>query len=214
MFSNAAIDVDDQKRFWVTDGGAIDNRGMETLLYAVRLALKDMKREQLPRLHIVVADASAFSSSYSQDRGLSSMTGGGARYASHLDAELVEAIKKTYEDAGVGDKFKFSYVMMPDLLRESGSFGTHWMLQQRIRVRPAADPKAGPIQREEDPVDLSGKEMVEVIRALHTGVSGQLSIDACKVLHWSRKDTGHSKGWSQVLAALGGTDPMPTCKVK
>ena len=214
VFSNAAIDVDGKKRFWVTDGGAIDNRGMETLLYAVRLALKDMKKEQLPRLHIVVADASAFSSAYSQDRGLSSMTGGGARYASHLDAELVEAIRKTYEDAGVGVKFKFSYVMMPDLLRESGSFGTHWMLQERIRVHPAADPKADKAQKDEDPVDLSGKEMVEVIRALHTGVSGELKPDACKVLHWSRKDAGHSKGWSEVLAALGGTDAAPTCKLK
>ena len=109
VFSNAAIDVGGQKRFWVTDGGAVDNRGMEMLLYAVRLALKDLKKEQLPRLHIVVADASAFSSAYSQDRGLSSMTGGGARYASHLDAELVEAISKTYEGAGIKDKFKFSY---------------------------------------------------------------------------------------------------------
>lgn len=142
------------------------------------------------------------------------MTGGGARYASHLDAELVEAIKKTYDDAGVGAKFKFSYVMMPDLLRESGSFGTHWMLQERIRVRPAADPKAEPGQKGEDPVELTGKEMVQVIRALHTGVSSELKPDACKVLHWSRKDTGHSKGWSQVLDALGGTDPAPTCELK
>jgi hypothetical protein len=32
VFPNAGVDVADTRRYWVTDGGAIDNRGMETLL--------------------------------------------------------------------------------------------------------------------------------------------------------------------------------------
>jgi hypothetical protein len=203
VFSNAAIDLDNSTRYWVTDGGAIDNRGMETLLYAVRLALLEIPKHQLPRLHIVVADASAFSPSFAQDRGISSMTGAGSRFASHLDTELVDAIRKTYADAQVPDRFKFSYVMMPNLLRQSGSFGTHWMLQDRIKVRHV-----------EETVTLSGDEMIGVIRALHTGDTQRLSAPACQVLEWSREDKGHQDGWAGVLAAIGGTDPPPACKTK
>lgn len=201
VFSNAAIDVNERIRYWVTDGGAVDNRGMEMLLYAVRLALETIVDEHLPRLHIVVADASAFSSSYSQDRGISAMTGAGARYASHLDAELVEAIRSRYARASHPDRFQFSYVMMPDLLRESGSFGTHWMLQDNIKVHHG-----------EESATISGDEMVNVIRALHSGDDNNFTPVACQILGWSREDSGHSVGWTAVLKALGGTVKVPTCK--
>ena len=201
VFSNAAIDVGERIRYWVTDGGAVDNRGMEMLLYAVRLALETITDEQLPRLHIVVADASAFSTSYAQDRGISTMTGAGARYASHLDAELVEAIRSRYARASHPDRFQFSYVMMPDLLRESGSFGTHWMLQDSIEVHHG-----------KESATVSGDDMVKVIRALHSGEDNDFSPVACQVLDWSRKDIGHSAGWGAVVKAIGGTDKAPTCK--
>lgn len=199
VFSNAAIDVDDATRYWVTDGGAVDNRGMEMLLYAVRDALRPVQDENLPRLHIVVADASAFSSEYSQDRGVSTMAGGGARYASHLNAELVAAIRARY--AKVPDRFTFSYVMLPDILRRSGSFGTHWMLQDRIEVHAGADKET-----------VTGQEMVRVIRAMHSGDTSGLSGAGCRVLAWSRQDAGHRDGWNAVVKALGGSDAAAECK--
>jgi hypothetical protein len=39
IFSNAAIDIDKKTRYWVTDGGAVDNRGIEMMLYALLEAL-------------------------------------------------------------------------------------------------------------------------------------------------------------------------------
>lgn len=201
VFSNAAIDVDEQARYWVTDGGAIDNRGIETLLYAVRLELKNVSSADLPRLHIIVADASAFSTAYSQDRGLSTVTGGGSRYASHLNAELLDAIRERYKDNP--ERFEFSYIMMPGILRESGSFGTHWMLQDRIKVRNGTDR-----------VTISGQEMVKVIRALHTGDDKALHPDGCKVYLRSREDGTHRDRWSSVLNALGGSIPAPSCNTK
>ncbi|MFZ5550868.1 MAG: hypothetical protein ACOZJX_19375 [Pseudomonadota bacterium] len=197
VFSNAAIDVDDKTRYWVTDGGAVDNRGMEMLLYALRLQLGKLPADRLPKLHVIVADASALSDGYSQDRGVSSMAGAGSRFASHLNAELVTAIQSHY--AAQPQRFKFSYVMMPDLLRESSSFGTHWMLQGTIRVRHGDDTRT-----------IGGRDMVQVIRALHSpGAERGLSAPACRVLAWSREDQGHQRGWQAVREALGGRAPPP-----
>ena len=210
VFSNAALDVDDKVRYWLTDGGAVDNRGMEMMLYAVRLALDPLPENQLPRLHIIVADASAFSSVFEQDRGLSTMSGAGSRYASHLDAELVEAIRRKY--ANHRDRFDFSYVMMPDILRESGSFGTHWMLQDTIRMRHVdakkCDAHGVPT---ESSLTLSGRETVRLIRSMHSAQSGSLSADACEVLRWANEDKGHRDGWAAVLKAIGATESHPTC---
>ncbi len=200
VFSNAAIDVDERDRYWVTDGGAVDNRGMEMLLYALRLVLDGWPANTpLPRLHVVVADASALSEGYSQDRGISSMAGAGSHYASHLNAELVAAIRQRY--AATPERFAFSYVMMPDLLRESGSFGTHWMLQGTIRVRHGDESRT-----------ISGPQAVQVIRALHSpGAEQGLQADACTVLQWARSDEGHRAGWAAVRAAVGGREAPLAC---
>ena len=40
VFSNAAIDVGRNTRYWVTDGGAVDNRGVEMMFYALREAIR------------------------------------------------------------------------------------------------------------------------------------------------------------------------------
>lgn len=199
VFSNAAIDVDDRMRYWITDGGAVDNRGLEMLLYAVRLSLAKRNGDQLPRLHIIVADASAFSDAYTQDRGVSSLAGAGSHLASQLDAELVADLRRIYEKHP--DRFHFSYVMMPDRLRESGSFGTHWMLQPQISVRLASNVAT-----------VSGTEMIQIVRALHTpGAERQLSKNACAVFVASRADPSHQSGWQEFVTELGGAVPPPAC---
>jgi hypothetical protein len=203
VFSNAAIDVDNQKRYWVTDGGAADNRGMEMMLYALRLTLQKLNPNELPSIYVVVADASAFSDAYTQDRGVSSMAEAGSHFASHLNSELISSIRQLYQLHP--DRFHFSYVMMPDRLRESGSFGTHWMLQSRITVRESKDKGA-------DSRTITGDEMVAVLRALHTpGFHGKLSSKACTVLEWAYADPAHSGGWSELVTALGGSNPKPDC---
>jgi predicted acylesterase/phospholipase RssA len=74
VFSNAAVDKDQTNRFWVTDGGAADNRGIDALLFALRGALREQKTctnsHRVPMIHIIVADASAATIDYQQDRGM------------------------------------------------------------------------------------------------------------------------------------------------
>jgi hypothetical protein len=202
VFSNAAIDVDNKKRYWVTDGGAEDNRGMEMLLFALRSSLADQNSDTLPNLFIIVADASGFSDRYTQDRGLGSLSGAGTHFASQLDAELVESIRQKY--GSHGDRFHFSYVRMPDLIRQSDSFGTNWMLQTRIKVDTGSAK-----------ITLAGEEMVKVLRALHTPtMASKLTDNGCKILEASLQDVGHRQGWIDLVTGLGGTDTIPSCRHK
>lgn len=186
--------------------GAADNRGMEMMLYTLRVTLKAMDPDKLPPIYIVVADASSFSDSYIQDRGISSMEGAGNHFASHLDSELVDSIRQLY--SSYPDRFQFSYVMMPDGLRQSGSFGTHWMLQSCITVRrpdtaATNDPAA---------VTITGKEMVAVLRVLHTPeFHGRLSDKACMVLDWAAQDDANTQAWSELVSRLEGTNPISKC---
>jgi hypothetical protein len=50
VFSNAAVDLDNTSRYWVTDGGATDNRGLISLLLALKGALQkfDERRAAVP----------------------------------------------------------------------------------------------------------------------------------------------------------------------
>ena len=216
VFSNAAVDVDREIRdpdretsgsekhtppinqpirYWITDGGAVDNRGMEMMLFALLRALEPIPADKRPPLLILVADASSFSDKYSQNRGISSLAGAGSHFASHLDSELYARIAALY--ARCPEKLRFSYVMMPDHLRESGSFGTHWMLQSWIRVRGPEVPG----QKQEN-IAITGEQMIQVLRALHDPDQQKtLPSDAGKVLEWSREDCGHKDGWATPFTA-------------
>jgi len=146
-----------------------------------------------------ITEAYAFSERYTQDRGLLSLSEAGTHFASHLHSELVASIEKKYEHHP--ERFHFSYLRMPDHLRESGSFDTNWMLQNRIEVVHGVEN-----------VSISGQEMVEVLRALHAPVPARnLASDGCKVLVWSRQDSGHQQAWLNLATALGGSDTPPNC---
>jgi hypothetical protein len=183
VFSNAAVDVGGDSRYWVTDGGVIDNRGMEMMLYALRQALAtgpDGRRpKRLPRIHVIVADASAFSEGFSQDRGVGPATSGGSQFAGQLAAELVRGIEAKYSEYGQSGDFRFWYLMMPDELRTSTSFGTHWMLQPSITIAH----RTFPHERK----TLTGQDTIELIRALFTGADRQRTNDAKTVLSWLRE---------------------------
>jgi hypothetical protein len=232
VFANAAIDTDRQDRYWATDGGAADNRGMEMLLYSLRGALDHVAADQLPRLHIIVADAGAYGDDYVQDRGVSSALGGGAHFASALDSQLKSSIEQLYVKHP--DRFAFSYVYMPRPLRASGSFGTHWMLQDRITVHQKherttlKDWLLSFIGKEANPqTTISGEDMINVLRSLYNraplsfenGSSPkpvELSSKARKVLLWAREENSAEQSrveWRKVMAALGDTDPdtAPLC---
>lgn len=194
VFSNAAIDVDRRLRYWVTDGGAVDNRGIEMLLYAFREALGDCATVsalgRLPRALIVVIDASAYSDSYSQDRGIGAMMGAGTQFVSLLIEEQLRSIRDLYEKAGQEGRFRFVYLPMPRALRESGSFGTHWMLQPHITVSLKTN----------GPQRLTGEQMIGLLRAMHgTKGTGTFSPQVQAVFNEAMTDTG----WRAGAKALG-----------
>jgi len=75
------------------------------------------------------------------------------------------------------------YLPMPLRLRESGSFGTHWMLQPHIEVQSGAG----------DSHQLTGEETLQLLRELHgAGQGSKLSANGRAVLGWVRQD----KAWS------------------
>lgn len=187
VFSNAAVDIDGDARYWVTDGGAVDNRGLEMLLYSLRDALDDgdgVKRcGGLPKVLVLTVDASGYSDEFKQDRGAGTTLAAGTQFASLVDVALRNSIQEIYERHGKRDDFRFVYLPMPLDLRESGSFGTHWMLQPTIEVRNH-DPANG------ESLKIKGVEMVQLLRQLQAGGDGSgLKPPARTILGWARQDT-------------------------
>lgn len=58
VFSNAAVDIG-RSRYWVTDGGAMDNRGLISLLYVLKEALAGNSNEQCGAMEIEPGDDQA-----------------------------------------------------------------------------------------------------------------------------------------------------------
>jgi hypothetical protein len=147
VFTNAAVDVPvsdrvpdelDGVRYWVTDGGAVENRGVLSLLFALRAAVRQEIDQRAgaggpaPRFHVLVAEASGESTSYSSLPGLSSRFGAPAQLGSQLMKELQNEIQTAMEE--LGGKMDIHYLAMPGQLRVDGGLGTHWMLPGKIRL--------------------------------------------------------------------------------
>ena len=217
VFSNAGIDVGDTSRYWVTDGGAVDNRGVEMLLYAFHDALIDKDEctsariKSLPKVTLVIVDASAYSDKYSQDRGIGSAMSAGTQVTSLLAEKQLRLIKKIYKDMKQKDDFKVVYLPMPLCLRESGSFGTHWMLQPNIKItldesslwkRFTMWVKSTILRNDPGPGGsrtLEGDEVIKLLRVMHgNGRREKLSSDAQDVLKYMVQDEGWRKGARQL----------------
>jgi hypothetical protein len=199
VFSNAGVDIGQSDRYWVSDGGVLDNRGMETLLYAVRQAIDGQQADACPSkrpIHMIVADASAFSESFSQDRAVGTAIAAGAPFASQLAVELVADIKSRYR----GGSFTYHGLTMPNMMRRSGAFGTHWMLQPYIAVKSA-----------NCHMTIRGLQMVHILRALHGGTDNGLDDEERQVLRCAQFDTDsagdtnaktHQALWEGITTAL------------
>jgi len=174
-FPNVGIVIDDNEEHWVTDGGAADNRGIESLLYSLRQALRDQMGKavsfDLPRIHIIVAEASAFSTKYSQDRGIGSTFGASQKFASQLMVELLEDCRAAYGDLAMrsgldaqseDEGIMLHYLAMPSFFRSKVGIGTNWMLPASVTFYPP-DTDSSREQR----VTVSGKTASLLIRALH-----------------------------------------------
>jgi hypothetical protein len=139
VFSNAALDVDRRDRYWITDGGAVENRGLISLLLALRGALEKPLHEAgpLPDIHIVMVEASSGSNRYVQDRGIGSKFGAPAKIANQLIRELLDQAARLYRG-----RLYYHELPMPEFLRIDGGLGTHWMLPRNVEMR-IPDGRAG-----------------------------------------------------------------------
>lgn len=191
IFSNAAVDLNDEIRYWVTDGGAIDNRGMEVLLYALKDALQGLTSSEarMPPLLVIVIDASSYSDGYSQDRGLGTVTSAGRVFASQLAIEVERDVRELYTSKG--GEFSFHYLPMPLLLRRSDTFGTHWMLQKSVTII-----------RDDKEIILRDDDVVGLLKALHTDTEAKLPGEANKAQEWIRQEDEHRRSWGQIKDTL------------
>jgi hypothetical protein len=145
VFSNARVrigpDVEDAKQgacsrsYFVTDGGATENLGLVSALYALRSTLTDMDAETpLSDIHILALEASAIDYDYSDDRGLGAATGGSKE---RINAGLTQALLREVQklaDERHHVQVHVHYLPLPVAFRSRGGFGTHWMFAPTVRV--------------------------------------------------------------------------------
>ncbi len=189
VFPNSAVDVGDMDRYWVTDGGASENRGIISLLYALHAAVRELAAAgdcmgPCPVVHVVVAEASATDLGFDQRRGLGAVAGAKRKYASQLMVTLVERIRKDYQQ--IDGRLDVHYLYMPLVMRSRGGVGTHWMLPPSITVRaPFGLNNDG---KESESVVLDDETVLSIFSSLHAPSDRNLSEStapaARKVWEW------------------------------
>jgi len=187
-------------RYWVTDGGAADNRGLESLLWAIDSAVQARPATcgHVPDILVIELDAGGFSNAYSQDRGAGAALAGGGEYASALSGEIRGVLDRTYRDPNHPDRDKVQlfYIEMPLPMRMT--WGTHWMLQDTIALRPA--------DRKARPQTVSGVDAIGLLRALHNPPSPTLAAASWygTVRGWLTADCWHTDEWKWFTDAFAG----------
>jgi hypothetical protein len=199
VFPNARVIVKGEggdcpdRSYFVTDGGAEENLGLVSALFAVRSALEDIKqkpcgepsppaapgRPKCPRplrpIHFVIAEASAASYDYEQDRGVSAaFSSAKERMTGGLAEELISETEGLYRTLNGGaDGLHFHYLALPLAFRARGGFGTHWMHASQITMTdPRARRAPGWLDRVRAPfsdrsVTLTKADLSELWTALH-----------------------------------------------
>ena len=140
VFPNARVVVSGgasrcaERSFYVTDGGATENLGLVSALYAMQGALRVWPSgKALPPIHVVAIEASAVSYDYTQDRGLGAATGGSKeRINGELTEMLLGQIRQRVTE--LHGELHLHYLPLPVAFRSRGGFGTHWMYAKEFRV--------------------------------------------------------------------------------
>jgi len=178
VFSNARVrlvtrtDVEcNAQSYFVTDGGATENLGLVSALFALRGTLTQLPPgAALSDVHVLAFEASAIDYDYRDDRGIGAATGGAKE---RINAGLTQSLLK--EVGGLlathGAALRVHYLPLPVAFRSRGGFGTHWMFARNVRV---SNPllAAAPSRRDSfmetsrDHVDLERAEVMTTWRAL------------------------------------------------
>ena len=141
VFSNARVRLITRKNvecnaqsYFVTDGGATENLGLVSALFALRGTLTQLPvTAQLTDIHVLAFEASAIGYDYRDDRGVGAATGGSKE---RINAGLTQSLMKEIGAllAPHGAALRVHYLPLPVAFRSRGGFGTHWMFARNIRV--------------------------------------------------------------------------------
>ncbi|MEO8061931.1 MAG: patatin-like phospholipase family protein [Pseudomonadota bacterium] len=140
VFSNARVRLKSSEQgvcaesYFVTDGGATENLGLVSALYALRGTLLQMEPgTALGDIHVLALEASAIDYDYHDDRGIGAATGGSKE---RINSGLTQALLREIEAlvAAHGAKLRVHYLPLPVAFRSRGGFGTHWMFARSINV--------------------------------------------------------------------------------
>jgi hypothetical protein len=177
VFSNARVRLytaDKSKcprSYFVTDGGATENLGLVSALYALRGSVRSLPEDKrLADIHLLAFEASAIDYDYSDDRGIGAATGGSKeRINAGLTQMLLEEVRGLV--TARGGRLRVHYLPLPVAFRSRGGFGTHWMFAPSIRLtnpHVASVPDDGMFSRESaaDFVVLDRPEVMSTMRAL------------------------------------------------
>jgi len=153
VFSDSGVRAEGQQ-YWVTDGGALDNRGAFSLFLALELD-DDTKLEKRPL--IVVVDASATSIDYNPTRGISA----GLSASRHVMNQLLES---KLDRLFLGQRPQFYDIVMPTVIGARGGLGTHWKMQSETIFADPTEPEAD----EALEISLSKDEVLDLILSLYS----------------------------------------------
>ena len=178
VFSNARVQLVTRKNvrctsqsYFVTDGGATENLGLVSALFALRGTLSQIPADTvLSDIHVLALEASAIDYDYSDDRGVGAATGGSKE---RINAGLTQLLLKEVGALAArhGAALRVHYLPLPVAFRSRGGFGTHWMFARSIRVNNPLlaavpgwrDSFGEPLK---DHVDLIKEEVMVTWRAL------------------------------------------------
>jgi hypothetical protein len=186
VFSNARVRLVtranvqcDAQSYFVTDGGATENLGLVSALFALRGTLSQLPADaRLSDIHVLALEASAIDYDYRDDRGIGAATGGSKeRINAGLTQSLIKEIGAMVEAHGAA--LRVHYLPLPVAFRSRGGFGTHWMFARNVRVTNPLLAAAPGWQQSlaewiglergdsaQDRVDLDRKEVLLIWRAL------------------------------------------------
>ena len=86
---------------------------------------------------MLIADASAYSPGFSQDRGIGAATGAARQLANKVIAELFDSTRKLHPRT---EGLQLHDLTLPRAFRIGGSFGTNWMMPTVVRVSDPSFP--------------------------------------------------------------------------
>lgn len=228
VFPNARVLLHDAaapcggRSFFVTDGGALENLGLVSALYALRSALEEIRahcgdgapkthawcRRTLRPIRFIIAEASAATFDYEQDRGISAVLSAKERLTGGLTEALIAQSEALYRDAGVpagAKELDFHFLGLPLAFRARGGLGTHWMHAGKVEM---IDPRLREVparyelwDRARATVTISRKQLGQIWRALHEPAPDRDYCGNRRDYTWGDRNTDRVRHW-----VCGGSD--------